>query len=143
MPTNRQAHVHISIPADCLPLVAELVARLGGVMADAGAKASPAAPQPEAVQGGKTLRALRQRAGMTQQALADAIGLPQSHISEFEQNRRAVPYKHARKLAEALRLVPDRLPAADVEIPMITKETKEDGRRATEVPKVSYKNLRT
>jgi DNA-binding XRE family transcriptional regulator len=141
--TKQQAHVRVSIPADCLPLVAELVARLGGVMADAKAEVSSSAPLPEAAQDGKMLRALRQRAGMTQQALAKAIGLPQSHISEFEKNRRAVPYKHARKLAETLRLIPGRLLTAGIETPAAAKKTKGDGSQAAGAPKASYKNLKT
>lgn len=106
MPHTEIANAHVQIPADCLPLLAELVTRLGGKVMDSGGESFPVLPMPEVERGGKMLKALRQRAGMTQKALADAIGVPQSHISDFEKNRRAVPYKHAQRLAGVLHSIP-------------------------------------
>lgn len=106
MPHSEVTSAHVQIPADCLPLLAELVARLGGKMVGPGGEGFPALPMPEVERGGKMLKALRQRAGLTQKALADVIGIPQSHISDFEKNRRAVPYKYAQRLAEALHSIP-------------------------------------
>jgi len=138
---SQQAHVHISIPPDCLPLVAELVTRLGGSMADAGGGVYPVVPTPEIERGGKMLRALRQRAGMTQKALADAIGLPQSHISEFEKDKRAVPFKHAQKLAEALHTIPSHFMTPSAETVAAMNGAEGDGRQTYDTPEVMYKDL--
>ena len=141
MSMNQQTHAHITIPRDCLPLVAELVARLGGSMADASGEACPAMPLPEIERGGKMLRALRQRVGMTQKALADAIGVPQSHISDFEKNRRAVPYKHAKKLSAVLHAIPSHFMTPNAETIAAMNGTGEDGRQTYNTPKAMYKDL--
>lgn len=119
--------VRIQLPADCLPLVAELVTRLGGTVVGSNGESFPVLPVPEMERGGKMLRALRLRAGMTQKELAEAIGLPQSHISDFEKNRRAVPYKHAQKLAQVLHSLPSHLmtPNAETLAAMCETETGE------------------
>ena len=141
MQTNKHAHAHITVPADCLPLVTELVTRLGGSMADACGEAYPVIPLAETERGGKMLRALRLRAGMTQKALADAIGLPQSHISEFEKNRRAVPYKHAQKIAEVLHTIPSRFMTPNADTIAAMNEAKNDGRKTYTTPAAMYKDL--
>jgi len=107
-----------------------------------GKETSPVMPMPEVDRGGKMLRALRLRAGMTQKALADAIGLPQSHISEFEKNRRAVPYKHAQKLAEVLRTIPSHLMTPNAETIASMNKNTEDGRQTYATPEAMYKDLR-
>ena len=84
---------------------------------------------------------MRQRAGMTQKALASAIGLPQSHISEFEKNRRVVPYKHAQKLAEALHSIPSHFMTPNAETIAAMNEAGEDGRRTYDAPESMYKDL--
>ena len=137
----RQARAHITIPADCLPLVAELVTRLGGSMADAWGEAYSVVSMPEVERGGTMLRVLRQRAGMTQKALAEAIGLPQSHISEFEKNRRAVPYKHAGKLAEVLHSVPSHFMTPSPETIAAMKETGAEDLRTFATPEAMYRDL--
>ena len=106
MQTQQIAHAQISIPADCLGLVTELVTRLGGQVFDEEGHATSSHPMPELERGGNMLKGLRQRAGMTQKALAAALGLPQSHISEFEKNKRQIPYKHAQRLATLLGSIP-------------------------------------
>jgi DNA-binding XRE family transcriptional regulator len=141
MSMTQQTQVHITIPADCLPLVAELVTRLGGSMADAGGEAYPVMPMPEIERGGKMLRALRQRAGMTQKALADTIGLPQSHISEFEKNRRTVPYKHARKLAEVLHSIPSHFMTPNAATIAAMNEAGGNGRQTFATTEAMYRDL--
>ena len=141
MSMSQQTQAHITIPADCLPLVAELVTRLGGSLADARGEAYRVIPMPEVERGGKMLRALRLRAGMTQKALADAIGLPQSHISEFEKNRRSVPYKHARKLAVMLRSIPSHFMTPNAETIAAMNEAEEDGEQTYDTPEAMYKDL--
>jgi transcriptional regulator with XRE-family HTH domain len=48
------------------------------------------------------IRAARQAAGLTQQALADAAGLTQGHVAKFESGRNCPPLRTLRRLAEAL-----------------------------------------
>ena len=105
MQTQHMAHAHIAVPADRLALVAALVTRLGGQV-ESGADLDGCFPMPEMERGGKMLKGLRQRAGLTQKEIARALGLPQSHISEFEKDKRNIPYKHAQKLARLLQSLP-------------------------------------
>jgi len=48
------------------------------------------------------LRAYRIREGLTQKQLAALTGIPQHHISEMENGKRAIGKERARKLATAL-----------------------------------------
>lgn len=141
MPHTEVANAHVQIPADCLPLLAELVARLGGKVVNSDGESFPVLTMPEIERGGKMLKALRQRAGLTQKALADAIGVPQSHISDFEKNRRAVPYKHAQKLAEVLHSIPSHFMMPNTETIAAMNETFEDGREKYANLDAMYKDL--
>lgn len=51
---------------------------------------------------GRMLKGLRLRAGMTQKQLAKAIDVPQSHISEYEGNKRPIPAHQVPLLARVL-----------------------------------------
>lgn len=141
MHTSQTAHVYITVPADCLPLVTELVARLGGVVAHGDVDFRPASSIPAIPRGGKTLRTLRLRAGVTQKALADAVGLPQSHISEFERDKRAVPYKHARKLAEVLHSIPSHFMTPNAETIAAMNGAGKDGRQIYDTQEAMFKDL--
>lgn len=63
-------------------------------------------PLPESERVGRMLKGLRLREGMTQIQLAEAIGVPQSHISKYEKNRRTIPPAKAEELATLLHTVP-------------------------------------
>lgn len=63
-------------------------------------------PLPESKRVGRMLKGLRLREGMTQLQLAKAIGVPQSHISEYEKNKRTIPPAKAEELATLLHTVP-------------------------------------
>ena len=139
MQQNPLTSAHITIPADWLPLVTELVSKAGGTIESDGVNVCM--PMPEVSRGGKMLRALRLRAGMTQKALADAIGLPQSHISEFEKDRRAIPYKHAQKLAELLHSIPSHFMTPNAETLAAMNGAGIDGRRIYDTPEAMYKDL--
>lgn len=65
---------------------------------------------------GKELLKLRNRAKMTQQALADAVKLRQSVICEYEKGRRAIPHGNAQKLIAFLR--PSEPEKPQVEVPV-------------------------
>ena len=106
MQAQKMTHAHIAVPPDCLGLLTELITKLGGqVMSESSADLN-ADPIPSLERGGKMLKGLRQRAGLTQKQVAEALGIPQSHISEFERDRRNIPYKHAQTLATLFHAVP-------------------------------------
>ena len=103
------AKAQVEIPRDSLRLFTELVVKLGGRLLkqtdeDDAVYISPPIPERERI--GVLLRGARLRAGLTQKALARAIGVPQSHISEYEKNRRAIPRAKAEELARVLKTVP-------------------------------------
>jgi len=106
MSTNIVTEARIAIPADSFDLVAALITRLGGqVMDDTGDTVTiPPIPEPERV--GRMLKGLRLREGLTQKALAGALGVPQSHISAYEKNKRPIPASKAEQLAALLHTVP-------------------------------------
>lgn len=133
------SHAQITIPADCLPLVEELVVRLGGELTQNNGVI--VRPMPEVARGGKMLRALRLRAGLTQKALADAVGISQSHISDFEKDRRAIPYKHAHALAAVLHSIPSHFMTPNTETLAAMNEAGEDGRQTYDSPEAMYKDL--
>ena len=51
---------------------------------------------------GVALKGARSKAGLSQNELADKLGIPQSHISDMEHGRRSIGKKMAKRLAEAL-----------------------------------------
>lgn len=106
MSTQNMTQAQISVPVDSLDLVTALVIKLGGHVVHQSSPALPHGPMPELDRGGKMLKGLRLRAGFTQAEIANALGIPQSHISEFERDKRSIPFKHARKLAKLLHTVP-------------------------------------
>ena len=106
MQTQRMIHAKMTIPNDSLELIVELVKKLGGKVESDFISESKSKPMPEVERGGKMLKALRYRAGLTQNEIAEHLGVPQSHISEFERDKRGIPYKHAQKLAALMRTFP-------------------------------------
>ncbi len=99
------SHAHIALPCETLPLVLELVTRLGGEYVAGSEDRLVVPPMPEHERIGRMVRGLRLRANMTQIALAKAIGVPQRHISEYESNKRPVPVDKVALLAEILNTV--------------------------------------
>ena len=58
---------------------------------------------------GQTLRIYRQNANLTQEALGNMLGgLPKQHISNMENDRRAISLEMAKKLASVLNTSPTR-----------------------------------
>jgi DNA-binding XRE family transcriptional regulator len=95
----------LSIPVENLEVIAVLVAKLGGeLIVDDEVVTVPPLPEEERI--GRMLRGLRLRAEMTQKELAMAINVPQSHVSEYEKNKRAIPRGKATELAKILKTVP-------------------------------------
>ena len=96
----------IIVPADCFDLVAALVTRLGGQVADNDDDVVTIPPIPESERVGRMLKGLRLREGLTQKELAKALGVPQSHISAYEKNKRPIPTAKAEQLGMLLHTVP-------------------------------------
>jgi len=102
----------LTIPVENLMVLAALVAKLGGELfvkeggslVNADEVRVPPIPENERI--GRMLRGLRLRAEMTQKDLASAIGVPQSHVSEYEKNKRPIPREKAKVLAKILKTVP-------------------------------------
>ena len=59
------------------------------------------------------IRTFRKQHGMTQQALADAVGCRRSALSEWETGTRYVPQWHLWKLARCLHVTVDELYEVD------------------------------
>lgn len=106
MNTTLVSHAKITVPADCFELVSALVQRLGGQVITDDEEVVTVPPMPESERVGRMLKGLRLREGMTQAQLAEAIGVPQSHISEYEKNKRPIPPAKAEELAKLLHTVP-------------------------------------
>jgi DNA-binding XRE family transcriptional regulator len=109
MNTVTLAQAHVEIPRESLRLFIELVTKLGGRLLkqneeDSTVYISPPLHERERI--GVLLCGARLRAGLTQKALAAAIGVPQSHISEYEKNKRPIPRAKAEELAKVLKTVP-------------------------------------
>lgn len=103
------AQACIEIPWDCLNLLTTFVEKIGGHVvlqgkADEVVVVVPPLSERERI--GRLLHGARLRAGLTQKALAAAIGVPQSHISEYEKNRRPIPRAKAEELARVLETMP-------------------------------------
>jgi len=99
----------LELPPASLRIVAELVKALGGRLLKENSEEELvyiAPPIPESERVCRMLKGARLRAGMTQKELASAIGVPQSHISDYEKNKRRVPPQKAEVLATTLETVP-------------------------------------
>lgn len=96
------------LPAEALGLICELVKKLGGRILENKTEEvvyiSP--PIPEKERPGRMLKGARIRAEMTQKELAEKIGVPQNHISDYERNKRKIPRVRAEELAKVLETVP-------------------------------------
>jgi len=103
-----RTQISAEIPSDSLRLFSELVIKLGGRLLTSkdeedAITLSPPILEQERV--GRMLKGARLRAGMTQNQLAKVIGVPQSHISEYETNKRRIPHPKAQDLARVLNTV--------------------------------------
>lgn len=104
-------YAKVALPDEAMGILGALVERLGGRFhlckeeADCIETVYVSQPMPEAERPGRMLKGLRLRADMTQKALAKAIGVPQSHVSEYETNKRKIPPAKAEELAKLLETV--------------------------------------
>lgn len=114
MENSLVTEARFTIPADSFDLVAALITRLGGQVMDEASDAVIIPPIPESERVGRMLKGLRLREGLTQKELAEALGVPQSHISAYEKNKRPIPAAKAEPLATLLHTVPSHFLARDV-----------------------------
>lgn len=84
-------------------------ARYSGETPRRGRGRAGAGKDPELVAFGDRLRALREAAGLTQEALADAAELHWTYIGQVERGERNLTYKNILKLARGLDIDPRRL----------------------------------
>ncbi len=63
----------------------------------------------ELVEFGDRMRELREKAGLTQEALADAAGLHWSYVGQIERGERNLTYKNVLRLARGLGVHPTNL----------------------------------
>lgn len=106
MTTQVISNANLSIPVENFELIAALVAKLGGSLERQDDAVITVAPMPENERSGRMLKGLRLRAEMTQKEVAEAINVPQSHVSEYEKNKRRIPTGKAKELAKLLKSVP-------------------------------------
>lgn len=105
-------YARVELPEKAMEVLGALVEQLGGRVfplkskEDCVEKVYVSPPMPESERPGRMLKGLRQRADMTQKDLAKAIGVPQSHVSEYESNKRNIPAAKAEELAKLLHTVP-------------------------------------
>jgi len=94
------------VPEDTLSTIIEIVKRFGGHPTIDGATGNnewfPAASLEENSKPGTLLRGARLRAEMTQNELANLVGIPQSHISQMENGRRVISAEKAALFAKIL-----------------------------------------
>lgn len=100
----------LPVPKNLIGFIKELTVRAGGkvVQMESGDESDVILPPlPEKERVGRLLRAARLRAEMTQKQLAEAVGVPQSHVSEYEKNIRPIPKDKVKKLSKLLKTVPE------------------------------------
>ena len=108
MNSEAMQKVSIALPSDSLRIVSELVKKLGGQLLKSNPETEiiyVTSPLPDNERVGRLLRGARVRAGMTQKQLAEAIKVPQSHVSGYEKNKRPIPPHKAEELAKVLNTV--------------------------------------
>lgn len=64
-------------------------------------------PLMEAIRVGRLLRGARVRKGLTQEQLAQVVGVPLAFIEDYEDNKRPVPVEQAELMARVLNTVPE------------------------------------
>lgn len=103
MQTTFMTKASITIPADSYETVKELVLQLGGTIIDDEIVTVP--PMLEIERPGRMLKGLRLREGLTQKEVSNAIGVPVSHVSAYENDKRPIPADKADMLAKLLNSV--------------------------------------
>jgi len=114
MNTNTVTEARVVIPAESFAVVAALIAHLGGQIMDGANDVVTIPPILESERVGRMLKGLRLREGLTQKELAKALGVPQSHISAYEKNKRPIPAAKADQLATLLHTVSSHFLTRDV-----------------------------
>ncbi|MDR1921894.1 MAG: helix-turn-helix domain-containing protein [Candidatus Adiutrix sp.] len=99
--------LRINIPVKFLDVIVTLVPKLGGTVLSDDAEIIFSQPTEEEETVGIMLRGARVRLGITQKDLAEATGIKQSRISEYEKDKRPIPKDTAVQLSKVLKTVPE------------------------------------
>ena len=100
---NRTTHIHYRVPTDQLEVIKQIITVLGGIEESGDennrepVSSNKAFPESHP---GVALRGLRAREGLTQKALAEKIGIEQSHVSNMEKGNRPISKAMAKKLGK-------------------------------------------
>jgi ribosome-binding protein aMBF1 (putative translation factor) len=113
----QKPHIEISINGEGAKEALEWIARKFIVHVVSGKEASDTISiedtdfyrEMEVNRAGNLLEGARLKSGISQKQLADAIGIRQTMVSEFENGRRKITAKMAKRLAGALKIKPERL----------------------------------
>lgn len=96
--------ITITIPDEAIEPLTNLINILCNYNCDLNSDSNfiKSEPLPNNIRNGVLLRAARLRADLTQKELANKINVPQTHISQYEKNKRKIPLQKARELAAIL-----------------------------------------
>ena len=99
--------IKVVVPEQAVTPLTSLVTMLGGEFEEIDRildtdQSVPVPPLEKTVRPGRLLRAARIRFGKTQKELAEAISVPQAHISQFENCKRKIPFEKANLIAQEL-----------------------------------------
>jgi len=100
---NQKVHIHYRVPADRLKEIKSIIDVLGGIEESNDKNDWEPISCDEAFperHPGISLRGLRAREGLTQKALAERIGIEQSHVSNMEKGHRPISKAMAKKLGK-------------------------------------------
>lgn len=100
--THPNEKLTVLLPEDCVALVKELVIRLNGQILDEDEELIIVPPAPSHEWPGKMCKGLRCRSNLSEEELAEALGVPVNHIIEYENHTRPIPVEKATELANIL-----------------------------------------
>jgi len=112
----QKPHIELSINGDGAKEALEWLARKFRVHVVSGKDSSDTVRiedtdfyrEMEVNRAGNLLEGARLKAGMSQKQLADAVGIRQTMVSEFENGRRRITKSMAKRFAAVLKLKPER-----------------------------------
>lgn len=99
---HTEEKMSLLVPADCAPLIAALVRKLGGRVLEEEEEIIVIPSPPEHEWPGRRCKGLRCRVNLSQEELAAALDVPPEHIEQYENFTRAIPEEKIHDLARIL-----------------------------------------